>query len=39
MIDIITALQVRGFDVEIHDSFADADEARREYNVDLMRSA
>ena len=38
MIDIITALQARGFDVEIHDCFADADEARREYSVDLMPS-
>ena len=38
VIDIITALKVRGFDVEIHDSFADADEARREYGVDLMPS-
>ena len=38
MIDIITALKVRGFDVDVHDCFADADEAKHEYNVDLMPS-
>ena len=38
VIDIITALQGRGFTVDVHDAFADADEARHEYNVDLLAS-
>ena len=38
VIDIITALQARGFSVDVHDCFADADEAKREYNIGLLPS-
>ena len=38
VINIITALKARGFEVDVHDCFADADEAKREYNVDLLSS-
>ncbi|RZO38623.1 MAG: nucleotide sugar dehydrogenase [Rhodospirillaceae bacterium] len=38
VIDIVTALGVRGFEVDVHDCFADADAAKHEYNVDLMPS-
>ncbi|CAN0589536.1 unnamed protein product, partial [Laminaria digitata] len=38
VIDIINALVGRGFTVDVHDAFADAAEARHEYNVDLMDS-
>ena len=38
VIDIITALKARGFEVDVHDCFADAEEAKREYNVDLLSS-
>ena len=38
VIDIITALRVSGFDVDVHDYFADVDEAKQEYNVDLLPS-
>ena len=37
VIDIITTLRVHGFDVDVHD-LADADEAKHQYNVDLMPS-
>ena len=36
VIDIISALRLRGFEVDVHDSFADAGEAKHEYNVDLL---
>ena len=38
VIDIITSLQGRGFEVDVHDAFANAEEARQEYNVDLLAS-
>jgi UDP-N-acetyl-D-galactosamine dehydrogenase len=38
VIDIITALQRRGFEVDVHDAFADGEEARHEYNVNLLAS-
>jgi len=38
VIDIINALVGRGFAVDVHDAFADADEAKHEYNVDLLPS-
>ena len=38
VIDIITALKARGFKVDVHDCFADADEAKHEYNVELLSS-
>jgi UDP-N-acetyl-D-galactosamine dehydrogenase len=38
VIDIINALVGRGFTVDVHDAFADAAEAKHEYNVDLMDS-
>ena len=38
VIDIITALKARGFEVDVHDCFADVEEAKHEYNVDLMSS-
>ncbi len=38
VIDIITSLKARGFEVDVHDSFADPAEARHEYNVDLLPS-
>lgn len=38
VIDIINALTGRGFDVDVHDACADTDEAKHEYNVDLLPS-
>ncbi len=38
VIDIIRALKARGFVVDVHDSFADPEEARHEYGVDLLTS-
>lgn len=38
VIDIITALKARGFKVDVHDCFANADEAKHEYNVELLSS-
>ena len=38
VIDIINALQGRGFQVDVHDAFADGEEARQEYNVNLLAS-
>ena len=38
VIDIINALVGRGFTVDVHDAFADAAEAKHEYNVNLMDS-
>lgn len=38
VIDIINALQGRGFEVDVHDAFADGEEARHEYNVNLLAS-
>ena len=38
VIDIITGLKARGFEVDVHDCFANADEAKHEYNVELLSS-
>ena len=38
VIDIINALTGRGFKVDVHDAFANAEEAKHEYNVDLLSS-
>jgi UDP-N-acetyl-D-galactosamine dehydrogenase len=38
VIDIIRGLRARGFQVDVHDAYADADEARHEYDVELMTS-
>lgn len=38
VIDIILALRARGFEVDVHDCFADAAEAKHEYDVDLLPS-
>ncbi|PPR11189.1 MAG: UDP-N-acetyl-D-glucosamine 6-dehydrogenase [Alphaproteobacteria bacterium MarineAlpha11_Bin1] len=38
VIDIITALKAQGFEVDVHDYFADAAEAKNAYNVDLLPS-
>lgn len=38
VIDIIRSLKSRGFQVDVHDSFADPAEARHEYDVELMTS-
>lgn len=38
VIDIIMGLKARGFKVDVHDCFANADEAKHEYNVDLLSS-
>jgi UDP-N-acetyl-D-galactosamine dehydrogenase len=36
VIDIVTALQGYGINVQIHDPYASADEARKEYGVELL---
>ena len=36
VIDIIRALKARGFELDVHDGFADPAEARHEYGVDLL---
>lgn len=38
VMDIIAALKAEGFEVDVHDSFAHKDEAKREYNIDLLQS-
>lgn len=38
VIDIIAALETEGFDVDVHDSFAHKEEAKREYGIELLPS-
>ncbi|MEE2722414.1 MAG: nucleotide sugar dehydrogenase [Pseudomonadota bacterium] len=38
VIDIITALRARGFKVDVHDCFANAEEAKHGHNVELLTS-
>ena len=38
VVDIIAALKERGFQVDVHDAFADADEAQQFYGIDLLPS-
>ncbi|MEE2997906.1 MAG: nucleotide sugar dehydrogenase [Pseudomonadota bacterium] len=38
VIDIVAALKLSGFEVDVHDCFADVSEAKHEYNVDLLPS-
>ncbi|MDO5503473.1 MAG: Vi polysaccharide biosynthesis UDP-N-acetylglucosamine C-6 dehydrogenase TviB [Actinomycetia bacterium] len=38
VVDIVSALQDYGITVDVHDPWADADEARREYGIDLVES-
>lgn len=38
VIDIIRALKARGFAIDVHDAFADPEEARHEYGVELLSS-
>ncbi len=38
VIDVVRGLEGHGFDVDVHDSFADEDEARQFYGVELLPS-